>query len=407
MPTLLEKIENEPRTHARLSDYIKIKHGFAFKGEYFSARSTKDVLVTPGNFAIGGGFKGEKYKYYAGPVPEDYILHEGDLVVTMTDLSVNADTLGYSALIPKIENVRFLHNQRIGLVQKINDGIDMGFLYFLMRTKEYQSYVVGGASGSTVKHTSPDRIASFEFDFPALSVQQKIAQVLLVYEDKIRNNELIINKLEETAQAIFDEWFVNFRFPGHEKTKFIESEMGQVPEGWNVGTISEIANVVMGQSPSSDHYNNLKQGMPFHQGVTHFDDRYPTNEIYSTGGEKKAQCGDILLSVRAPVGRINIANTDMVIGRGLSSLRSKEGQQSFLFYLLKNLFHKEDSFGSGSIFPAINKNELAELRILVPRDELVKQFERKSSNFDEEIKSLTMENTGLKQARDLLLKKMI
>ena len=100
-----------------LGDYIHVKHGFAFKGEHFTEEETQDVLVTPGNFVIGGGFQDNKLKYYSGPVPEDYVLHEGDLVVTMTDLSKAGDTLGYPALIPASSERRFLHNQRIGLAR--------------------------------------------------------------------------------------------------------------------------------------------------------------------------------------------------------------------------------------------------------------------------------------------------
>jgi type I restriction enzyme S subunit len=240
METLLEKIENEPRMHARLSDFIKIKHGFAFKGEYFSVRPTKDVLVTPGNFAIGGGFKADKYKYYAGAVPEDYILKTGDLVVTMTDLSVDADTLGYSALIPNDSGVQFLHNQRVGLVQQIKEGVDLGFLNYLMRTREYQSYIVGGASGSTVKHTSPDRIASFEYDFPSVPMQRKIAEILSAYDEKIENNKKIIQNLETAAQTIFDEWFVAFRFPRYEKVKMIEGGVEEIPEGWEEENVLDV-----------------------------------------------------------------------------------------------------------------------------------------------------------------------
>jgi type I restriction enzyme S subunit len=167
MSKLLTQINNEKRTPLVLSDYIKIKHGFAFKGEDFSATPTPNVLVTPGNFSIGGGFKADKFKYYKGRVPEDYVLKENDLVVTMTDLSVDADTLGYSALIPNDAKKRFLHNQRIGLVQERKKGIDFGYLYYLMRTRPYQKYVVSTASGSTVKHTSPDRIAGYEYEFPS------------------------------------------------------------------------------------------------------------------------------------------------------------------------------------------------------------------------------------------------
>src|SRR5271168_1917305 len=100
----------------RLGDLIEIRHGFAFAGEYFRESPPGDVLLTPGNFAVGGGFKDDKHKYYVGPVPEDFVLSEGDLLVTMTDLSKGADTLGYSATVPAAKGFRFLHNQRLGKV---------------------------------------------------------------------------------------------------------------------------------------------------------------------------------------------------------------------------------------------------------------------------------------------------
>ena len=97
----------------RLADLIDIKHGFAFMGEFFVDDPSEDILVTPGNFAIGGGFQLNRPKFYKGPVPEDYVLSAGDVIVTMTDLSKDADTLGYSAIVPASKK-RFLHNQRIG-----------------------------------------------------------------------------------------------------------------------------------------------------------------------------------------------------------------------------------------------------------------------------------------------------
>lgn len=116
-----------------LADVCSIKHGYAFKGEYFSDSITKDILLTPGNFNIGGGFKNDKLKYYDGPIDKNYILKPYDLIVTMTDLSKNGDTLGYSALVPKDDNV-YLHNQRIGLIENINEEvIDKNYLYWLLR----------------------------------------------------------------------------------------------------------------------------------------------------------------------------------------------------------------------------------------------------------------------------------
>ena len=164
----------------RLGDLITVKHGFAFKGEYFSDEPTRDILLSPGNFKIGGGFKSDKFKYYKGDFPKDYILKEGAIIITMTDLSKAGDTLGYSAKIPPHRGINYLHNQRLGLVQFKNNDIDPDFLYWILRTQPYQYYIVGSATGSTVKHTSPTRICDYEFEAPIdKSTQTKIAQILL------------------------------------------------------------------------------------------------------------------------------------------------------------------------------------------------------------------------------------
>ena len=98
-----------------LSDLIDIRHGFAFKEAFIREEECGDILLTPGNFAIGGGFKDNKFKYYDSSIPEEFILSSGDLLVTMTDLSKQADTLGYPAVVPKCpEGRRYLHNQRLG-----------------------------------------------------------------------------------------------------------------------------------------------------------------------------------------------------------------------------------------------------------------------------------------------------
>ena len=137
----------------KLGEIINIKHGYGFKGEFFSDEETENILLTPGNFNIGGGFKADKLKYYAGPINENFILNENDVIVTMTDLSKMADTLGFSAKIPRDSSKKYLHNQRIGLVELINNTFDLDFIYWLLRTESYQRYIAGSAIGATVKHT--------------------------------------------------------------------------------------------------------------------------------------------------------------------------------------------------------------------------------------------------------------
>lgn len=245
-----------------LGEIFKVKHGFAFKGEYFTDEVQDTVLVTPGNFAIGGGFQDGKRKYYRGPVPEDYILKPGHIIVTMTDLSKESDTLGYAANIPN-DSVTWLHNQRIGLLEfKPAVPASPRFMQYLLRTHEYRSWVVGSATGTTVKHTSPGRIESFTTRIPPIEEQCSIAHILGTLDDKIELNRNQNETLEAMARALFKAWFVDFEpvraklegrwqrgqslpgLPAHLydlfPERFVESELGEIPEGWECVSASRL-----------------------------------------------------------------------------------------------------------------------------------------------------------------------
>ena len=181
----------------KLGQYIRVKHGFAFKGTHFTEEVRSDVLLTPANFAIGGGFQEARLKYYAGPIPDDYVLQPGDLVITMTDLSRTADTLGYPALIPNSAERRYLHNQRIGLVEICQDApLDKRFLFYRLRADDYRHHILATASGSTVHHTSPSRVYEFRTALPPLEEQRAITDVLGALDDKIEQNRQMADMLE-------------------------------------------------------------------------------------------------------------------------------------------------------------------------------------------------------------------
>ena len=171
----------------RLGDIIEIKHGYAFSGDHIIEEDNNVVLVTPGNFRIGGGFQEKKCKFFKGDLPSDYILNEGDFIVTMTDLSKTIDTLGYSAIVPKSKNRIYLHNQRIGLVHFKNDICDRGYIYWLMRTRDYQRTIANTSTGSTVHHTSPSKIYDYEFETPDKATQHRVASILFHYDSLIEN----------------------------------------------------------------------------------------------------------------------------------------------------------------------------------------------------------------------------
>ncbi|MEJ3115362.1 restriction endonuclease subunit S [Escherichia coli] len=192
----------------KLGDFVTIKHGYAFPGKFITSQETKKILVTPGNFNIGGGFKSSKFKYYSGETyPEQYRFNGGELIVTMTDLSKETDTLGYAALVPNDNNI-YLHNQRVGLVQILNNDLDKMYLYWKMRTREYQEFIANSASGTSVMHTSPKKICEYEFLLPTKLEQKAIASVLSSLDEKIDLLHHQNKTLELMAETMFRQCFI-------------------------------------------------------------------------------------------------------------------------------------------------------------------------------------------------------
>ena len=298
-----------------------------------------------------------------------------------------------------------LTNQQINSVVVNSKRYDPFFIYYLLST--YANKIKNIAGGAAVPIVNKMSFESIELPVPPLPTQRKIAAVLSAYDDLIENNLRRIKILEQMAQNFYREWFVKFRFPGYEKVRFVDSSLGRVPEGWAVKALSEVCNLTMGQSPKSEFYNESGDGLPFHQGVTDFGSRFPTTRLYCTVKSRIAEVGDILFSVRAPVGRINIAPTQMAIGRGLSAIRHSNGYQHFAFYMLKNRFKEEDSMGGGTIFKSVTKADMQSIEFLSADDDLHVEFEKIVSPFENQIENLTKKNTLLRQTRDLLLPKLI
>ena len=233
--------------------------------------------------------------------------------------------------------------------------------------------------------------------------QKAIAATLSAYDDLIENNRQRIELLEQAARLLYREWFVHLRFPGHEHVRIVDG----VPEGWGKKPLSEIGNIIMGQSPKSIYYNEEGNGLPFHQGVTNFGIRFPSHQTYCTVINRLAEPGDILFSVRAPVGRINITPDKIVIGRGLAAIRSNCGQQNYLFYALKSHFFKEDMMGGGAIFAAITKKDLHGVELLQATDRIAEMFIEHIRPIDLQIENLQQTIDSLSQARDLILPRLM
>jgi type I restriction enzyme S subunit len=230
----------------KLEEGISIKHGYAFKGEYFSSQGEK-IILTPGNFFETGGFKYTpgKEKYFISEFPQEYLCKKNDLIIAMTEQA--AGLLGSTALVP-IDDL-FLHNQRIGLIKIIHEKFDKIFLNYLFRTKAVREQIIGSASGTKVKHTSPLKILDVKVKVPNLHIQKLIGKVLSDLDAKIELNHKINAELEAMSKLIYDYWFVQFEFPNEEgkpykssggKMVWDEELKREVPEGWEVKQLKDI-----------------------------------------------------------------------------------------------------------------------------------------------------------------------
>ena len=399
----------------RLGDVCEIKHGFAYKGKYFSDTPTCDILVTPGNFTLSGGFKLDKPKFYNGPVEKDYILSKGDLIVTMTDLSKNIDTLGYSALVPEVKGLTFHHNQRIGLVENIANNVDKYFLYWIMRTPAYQSFIATHSSGTTVHHTSPKGIGNYIFKLPPLDNQRRIASILSSLDRKIELNNKINADLEEMAQAIFKNWFVDFE--PFKDGKFVDSELGMIPEGWKVGRLDEIADVVGGSTPSKakpEYYTQkgiawlTPKDLSNHPAVyTSRGEIDITEEGYNSTSTKLMPKGTVLFTSRAPIGYISIAQNDICTNQGFKSLVPKKAGTCFLYCFLKYVTPEIENKSTGSTFKEASGSLMKSLQVIMPEQKVFEDFETIVSPLFARIESLEKENSRLSLLRDTLLPRLI
>ena len=277
------------------------------------------------------------------------------------------------------------------------------YIYYQLRSPYIGSWLQQISIGATMPSINTGLLSSLEVYLPPIEIQRRIADIFSVYDNLIENNRKQIKLLEEAAQRLYKEWFVDLRFPGYEDTPIVDG----VPKGWSKQTLSDIADVTMGQSPKSEFYNDKKEGLPFHQGVGSYGRRFVVDETYSTSFTKIADANSILFSVRAPVGRLNFTKNKIVIGRGLSAMNHKQGKQSYLFYLLKERFFKDDIVGNGSIFASISKNELLSQQFIIPTQELIEAFDNIATNIDEKIAILDSQISLLTQARDHLLPKLM
>lgn len=316
------------------------------------------------------------------------IAKRNDVIVTISG------TLGQIAYIP--ENSMFeeyLCSQRQFRVSFDTERVFVPYLVYYFHSREGQHKILSFANQTGVPALSQPlkNFRNIEVDLPDIDTQKQIASVLLSLDDKIELNTAINENLEQQAQAIYAQMFIE-----------------SAEESWKTGSLSDIAVITMGQSPKGDTFNETGEGAVFYQGRTDFGFRFPTRRLYTTEPKRIALCGDALMSVRAPVGDLNVAYEECCIGRGLAAIHSKDNHQSFVLYTLFTLKKQLDVFnGEGTVFGSINKESLNSMEINIPPRALMDKFESIVSSIDRAIRNNYEEICRLQAIRDTLLPKLM
>lgn len=371
-----------------LGEAVEVRHGFAFRGEYFRDHGEM-IVVTPGNFHDGGGFRAKSggEKHYDGPVPPGYVLSKGDVIVAMTEQATGL--LGSSATVPS--DSRYLHNQRLGLLRIIDPGkLDLRFCYHLMNTPIVRQQIQATATGSKVRHTAPERLQAVRVLLPDVPTQRVIAGILDAVDDLAENNGRRIELLEQMAQAIYREWFVHLRYPGYEDATLIDSPLGPIPTEWQVVTIGQAVELHYGKALRANNRMGGRVAVIGSSGVVgHHDEELVEGPAIVVG--RKGNVGNIIWSPRAcwPIDTTYYVSTHLPLRYVYGQLR----RAAFM--------------NTHAAVPGLSREQAYSLPFLLPPPRLMSMFANFSNTLGALVVPLTEQMQRLVWIRDLLLPKLV
>jgi type I restriction enzyme, S subunit len=322
----------------------------------------------------------------------------GDVII------VNKGTPGRTCLVP--EQVDFCIAQDMVAVDVVPGITTNDYLFAVLRSRLMKEQVQNFSVGTMIPHFRKGDFDKVWVPCPPRPEAKRIGDLHRLLGEKIELNRKMNQTLEEMAQAIFKSWFIDF--DGVPESEMVESELGMIPKGWEVGSIGEDFSLTMGNSPPGHTYNEDGEGVAFFQGATDFGWRFPTKRVFCTAPKRMATALDTLVSVRAPVGRPNIALWDCCIGRGVAALRHKSASVSYTFATARHLEAKFETFNAeGTVFGAINKRDFLKLPVVRPHHSKVSSFDDTVSPLDERIRIAALESRTLAELRDALLPRLI
>jgi type I restriction enzyme S subunit len=296
-------------------------------------------------------------------------------------------------------------------VDKAKAGFNLKYLYYLLQRINLPRY--GG--DSAVPGLSRDTIYSLGVQTPKIDTQDKIASILSAHDAKIKNNNAIIKNLETIAQIVFDEWFVNFRFPGYEKAKFIDSEMGEIPEEWEIKDIKDVFTVILGGTPSREKPEYWNGNIPWiNSGEVNRLRILGATEYITDLGLRKSNArliksgATVLAITGATLGQVSRLEIDSTANQSVVGIFDEENiLNEYLYLYISNNILDLISGASGGAQQHINKQMVENYKIIIPPEQIITGFNKKVISIFLLIKILFQENISLKSQRDQLLAKLI
>ncbi len=342
---------------------------------------------------------------------ESYSIMRGDVFVTRT--SETSDELGMSCVALK-DYPNATYNGFTKRMRPITDRVLPEYIGYYMRMSSFRGKFQAFSTMTTRASLKNEDLLSLEVDLPEISDQKKIAEILFTYDDLIENNQKQIKLLEEAAQRLYKEWFVDLRFPGYENTKIMES----VPEGWDICKISDICETVGGGTPSTSRKEYYENGtIPW---VTPTDltkagslilidtEKHITKEGLMNSSAKMVPANSILMTSRASIGFFALCENEVCTNQGFINCIPKK--EIFRIYLLYNLMSRVSEIkgkATGSTFSEISKRTFRDLLIIVPSDIVLESFSKAVTPYIDLMRVAKKKVQVLTEARDRLLPKLM
>ena len=393
----------------RLGDYISIKSGLAYSGSKIG--KGESILLGMGCVSFKDKFVESGARPYDDICDDRFVVKPGDIVLATRQQSDNLPILAMPAIIPQsYQGKRVIFGTNLYKVENKSE-ISNRFLFWLFKHQHYVNYIAGIKSGTAVQMVTKKNVEDYKFLCPPANVRYSISSILWTYDNLIENNTRRIRLLEQMAENLYKEWFVRFRFPGHEKAEF---ENG-LPKGWKEEIASNVIDVMSGGTPKTEREDYYGGVIPFYTPKDAEDSIFVYSTITNITEEGLAHCNSqyypintLMITARGTVGKLSLLAVPMAMNQSCFALKFKDSKNPYyLYYSIKNEVAKLKKMANGGVFDTIIVKTFDHIKIIVPSDKILCAFDEQVTPILVQIQNLQRQSTLLSRQRDLLLPRLM